>query len=67
MEKQKYIQPDVLVILYEDTILGLRGVSVYDKNPEGRNLFFETTAIEGNMYEDARAQQSNLWEEDEEE
>ena len=55
------------MILYEDTILGLRGVSVYDKNPEGRNLFFETTAIEGNMYEDARAQQSNLWEEDEEE
>ena len=64
MEKKKYIQPNVLVVLFEGNFMGLDGLSVFNKNTDGHTEFVENTETEGNMYDDARATKTNLWDED---
>lgn len=61
MEKKKYIQPNVLVVLFEGNLMDLNGLSVYKKNPSGENIFVENGNSTGDMEEDARARQTNLW------
>lgn len=64
MEKKRYIQPNVLVVLLEGNLMSLDGLSVFNKNTDGSTVFVENAETEGNMYEDARTQKSNLWDED---
>lgn len=64
MKKKNYIQPNVLVVLLEGNLMSLDGLSVFNKNTDGSTIFVENTETEGNMYDDARSQKSNLWDED---
>lgn len=64
MEKKNYIQPDVLVVLMEGNLMSLDGLSVFNKNADGHTEFIENAETPGNMYDDARTQKSNLWDEE---